>query len=232
MKTVTVCKCIDWRWFSLLLPVSHNRFGVSTVQTVTPNNATFSLCLSVAPTKCVSERMSETATETACQIVESLGLCVWGRHEIRKQTSVSDISWQFTNPGLPMKRLTKSKWGILIFFWNYNCHHSDLPYSSLWRCTPKAKCASLLLSLDPARFKACRQNYWINMITNIILLLEPCVSLIYTWIPTNATIIIQFISYVWWLLHVSALYCHPQEAFLKPSERCAQLRFPLGSLTY
>jgi hypothetical protein len=52
-----------------------------------------------------------------------------------------------------------------------------------------------------------------------ILLLEPCISLIYAWKPTNASIIIQFISYVWWLLHVSALYCHPQGAFPEPSER-------------
>jgi hypothetical protein len=31
---------------------------------------------------------------------------------------------------------------------------------------------------------------------------------------------IQFINYVWYLLHVSALHCHPQGAFLIPSERC------------
>jgi hypothetical protein len=30
---------------------------------------------------------------------------------------------------------------------------------------------------------------------------------------------IQFISYVWYLLHVLALHCHPQGAFLVPSER-------------
>jgi hypothetical protein len=30
---------------------------------------------------------------------------------------------------------------------------------------------------------------------------------------------IQFINYVWYLLHVSALHCHPQGAFLVPSER-------------
>jgi hypothetical protein len=30
---------------------------------------------------------------------------------------------------------------------------------------------------------------------------------------------IQFINYVWYLLHVSALHCHPQEAFLMPSEK-------------
>jgi hypothetical protein len=28
---------------------------------------------------------------------------------------------------------------------------------------------------------------------------------------------IQFINYVWYLLHVSALHCHPQGAFLMPS---------------
>jgi hypothetical protein len=38
--------------------------------------------------------------------------------------------------------------------------------------------------------------------------------LIYKWKPTNRSIIIQFISYVWWLLYVSALYCHPRGAFL------------------
>jgi hypothetical protein len=31
---------------------------------------------------------------------------------------------------------------------------------------------------------------------------------------------IQVINYVWQLLHVSALHCHPQGAFLVPSERC------------
>src|SRR5215510_14370489 len=31
---------------------------------------------------------------------------------------------------------------------------------------------------------------------------------------------IQFINYVWQLLHVSTLYCHLQGAFLVPSERC------------
>jgi hypothetical protein len=40
----------------------------------------------------------------------------------------------------------------------------------------------------------------------------------------DASIIIQFVSYVWWLLHVSAVYCHLQGAFLEASERCAQLR--------
>src|SRR5215469_10496073 len=32
---------------------------------------------------------------------------------------------------------------------------------------------------------------------------------------------IQFINYVWQLLHVSALHCHLQGAFLVPSERCS-----------
>src|SRR5215467_6546407 len=32
---------------------------------------------------------------------------------------------------------------------------------------------------------------------------------------------IQFINYVWWLLHVSALHCHLQGVFLVPSERCS-----------
>jgi hypothetical protein len=36
--------------------------------------------------------------------------------------------------------------------------------------------------------------------------------------------ILQFISYVWWLIHVSALYFHPQGSILEPSESCAQLR--------
>jgi hypothetical protein len=31
---------------------------------------------------------------------------------------------------------------------------------------------------------------------------------------------IQFIKYVWYLLHVSGLHCHLQEAFGVPSERC------------
>src|SRR5215831_19513735 len=32
---------------------------------------------------------------------------------------------------------------------------------------------------------------------------------------------IQFINYVWHLLHVSALHCHLQGAFLVPCERCS-----------
>jgi hypothetical protein len=32
---------------------------------------------------------------------------------------------------------------------------------------------------------------------------------------------IKFINYVWYLLHVSALNCHHQGAFLLPSERCS-----------
>src|SRR5215469_17368210 len=32
---------------------------------------------------------------------------------------------------------------------------------------------------------------------------------------------IQFINFVWQLLHVSALHCHLQGAFLVPSERCS-----------
>jgi hypothetical protein len=32
---------------------------------------------------------------------------------------------------------------------------------------------------------------------------------------------IKFINYVWYLLHVSALHCHSQGAFLVPSERCS-----------
>jgi hypothetical protein len=32
---------------------------------------------------------------------------------------------------------------------------------------------------------------------------------------------IQFTNYVWYLLHVLGLHCHPQGAFLVPSERCS-----------
>jgi hypothetical protein len=32
---------------------------------------------------------------------------------------------------------------------------------------------------------------------------------------------IQFINYVWYILHVTVLHCHPQGAFLVPSERCS-----------
>jgi hypothetical protein len=32
---------------------------------------------------------------------------------------------------------------------------------------------------------------------------------------------IQFINYVWYFLHVSALHCHHKGAFLVPSERCS-----------
>jgi hypothetical protein len=31
----------------------------------------------------------------------------------------------------------------------------------------------------------------------------------------------QFINYVWYLIHVLALHCHPQGTFLVPSERCS-----------
>jgi hypothetical protein len=34
-------------------------------------------------------------------------------------------------------------------------------------------------------------------------------------------LLILFINYVWQLPHVSALHCHPQGAFLVPSERCS-----------
>jgi hypothetical protein len=33
-------------------------------------------------------------------------------------------------------------------------------------------------------------------------------------------LLIKFINNVWYLLHVLALHCHPQGAFLVPSERC------------
>src|SRR5215469_18824464 len=39
--------------------------------------------------------------------------------------------------------------------------------------------------------------------------------------PTNTPIIHSVINYVWQLLHVSALQCHLQGAFLVPSERCS-----------
>src|SRR5215471_19312330 len=32
---------------------------------------------------------------------------------------------------------------------------------------------------------------------------------------------IQFINYIWYLIHVSALHCHLQGAFVVPSERCS-----------
>jgi hypothetical protein len=38
--------------------------------------------------------------------------------------------------------------------------------------------------------------------------------------PTN-TPIFHSVHYVWYLQHVSALHCHPQGAFLVPSERCS-----------
>jgi hypothetical protein len=31
----------------------------------------------------------------------------------------------------------------------------------------------------------------------------------------------QFVNYLWYLLHVTALHCHPQGAFLVPSKRCS-----------
>src|SRR5215510_13873911 len=34
-------------------------------------------------------------------------------------------------------------------------------------------------------------------------------------------LLIQFINYVWWLLHISALHCHLQGGFLVSSERCS-----------
>jgi hypothetical protein len=52
-----------------------------------------------------------------------------------------------------------------------------------------------------------------------ILLLEPCSSLIYEW-KTNKCTTYSF-NLLIMLLHVSALHCHPQVAFLVPSERCS-----------
>src|SRR5215469_12135170 len=37
----------------------------------------------------------------------------------------------------------------------------------------------------------------------------------------NGTIIHSVFNNVWYLLHVSALHCHPQGGFLVPSERCS-----------
>jgi hypothetical protein len=37
----------------------------------------------------------------------------------------------------------------------------------------------------------------------------------------NTPIIHKFINYVWYFIHVSTLHCHPQGAFLVPSERCS-----------
>jgi hypothetical protein len=34
-------------------------------------------------------------------------------------------------------------------------------------------------------------------------------------------LLIQFINYLWYLLQFSALHCHPQGAFLVPSDRCS-----------
>jgi hypothetical protein len=34
-------------------------------------------------------------------------------------------------------------------------------------------------------------------------------------------LLFQYINYVWYLLHVSALHCHPQGVFLVTSERCS-----------
>jgi hypothetical protein len=39
--------------------------------------------------------------------------------------------------------------------------------------------------------------------------------------PKISQLFIQFINYVWYILHFSALHCHPQGAFLVPSERCS-----------
>jgi hypothetical protein len=55
-----------------------------------------------------------------------------------------------------------------------------------------------------------------------ILFLEPCISLIYAWNNQQMQqLFIQLINYVWELLHVSAIHCHLQGAFLMPSERCS-----------
>jgi hypothetical protein len=39
--------------------------------------------------------------------------------------------------------------------------------------------------------------------------------------PIKHQLFIQFINYVWQLLHVSVLHCHLQGAFLVPFERCS-----------
>jgi hypothetical protein len=53
-----------------------------------------------------------------------------------------------------------------------------------------------------------------------ILLLEPC-NFVNIFVKNQQMhqLFIQFINYVWQLLHVSALHCHLYGAFLLPSER-------------
>jgi hypothetical protein len=53
-----------------------------------------------------------------------------------------------------------------------------------------------------------------------ILLLEPSISLIYAW-KTNKYTNYSLSLLIIYLLHVSALNCHLQGAFLVPSERCS-----------
>jgi hypothetical protein len=54
-----------------------------------------------------------------------------------------------------------------------------------------------------------------------ILLLESFISLICMKNQQMQQLFVQFNNCVWYLLHVSALHCHLQGAFLVPSERCS-----------
>ena len=75
---------------------------------------------------------------------------------------------QFKNPYVPMKLLTKSKREIVIFLFEIISVTSLISNSPLWYRTNKTNYASSLLQyLNPVTcYKACRQNYWINMITS------------------------------------------------------------------
>jgi hypothetical protein len=60
--------------------------------------------------------------------------------------------------------------------------------------------------------------------------LEPC-TFINICVKTQQMqqLFTQFINYISYLLHVSALHCHPQTAFLVPSERCSIEEQSLGT---
>jgi hypothetical protein len=89
-------------------------------------------------------------------------------------------------------------------------------YGRLNDCLMEAWFIPLTQELNPSA-QRCMTRFFIgNLVSWTVRFVNICVK--------NQQIhqlIIQFINYVWYLLHVSALHCHLQGAFLVPSEWCS-----------
>jgi hypothetical protein len=94
-----------------------------------------------------------------------------------------------------LMRTSTRMWGELIFVYWFN------------PLTPE---------LNPSAQRCLTRFFTVNFAS-----LEPCISFIYAWKTNRYTkLFIQFINYVWYLLHVSALHCHLQGAYLGPTQTC------------